>query len=94
MCGAANGWYHEAVGIGRTEFSSTRQVVETGQRTEVTWSIAVWNLVRQNSQFVLKEVGLDVSAQVYIAATPYICDGERSTFRHPNIILASDLTIT
>jgi len=30
-------WYHEAVGIGRT----TRQVDDTGQRTEVTWCIAM-----------------------------------------------------
>ena len=47
MCGATtakvrlstvefDGWYHEAVGIGRTECSSTRQVVDTTQWTEVT----------------------------------------------------------
>jgi len=40
----------EAVGIGRTECSSNRQVVDTGQRTEVTWCVAT------NSQSVLNSL--------------------------------------
>ena len=41
-CWQFDGRYHEAAGIGRTECSSTRQVVDTGQRTEVTWCIAMF----------------------------------------------------
>ena len=30
----------------------TKHIDDTGQQTEVTWCIAMWNLVRQNSQLV------------------------------------------